>query len=123
LAGYCVAGEKKPDGGGGLAGCSGRCGYRQQAGPAEAAGVVGGDEGPIFGGQPDTITLALGDVARAAFEGRLTTGTIFGFSPGRRGLGRGGLGHGGNVMLNCGIEGKQFIQSFPFENDLPDPQV
>ena len=95
-----------------------RCGDRQQAGPAEAIGVVGGDEDFVFGGQPDTAALALGDIVHPAFEGGLTTGARFGFS-----LGDGGLGHGGNVMLNCGIEGKQFIQSFPFENDLPDPQV
>jgi hypothetical protein len=101
-----------------------RCSFNgQQAVSAEAVGVVGGDEGFVFGGQPDTVALALGNVAHFAFEGRLTTGAKFGFSLGQGELGDGGLGHGGNLMLNRGIEGKQFIQPFPFENDLPDPQV
>jgi hypothetical protein len=56
----------------------------QQAGPAEAVGVVGGDVGPGFGGQPDAVALAFGDIAHFAFEGGLTAGANFGFSLGHR---------------------------------------
>jgi hypothetical protein len=77
-----------------LSGEPGRCGDFQQTVLAEAIGVVGGDEGLIFGCQPDTIALALGDVTHSAFEGGLTTGAMFGFSLGWGELGHGKLGHG-----------------------------
>lgn len=84
---------------GGLSGGARRCGNRQQAVPTETVGVVGGNEVLVFGGQPDTIALALGDIAHPAFEGGLTAGAIFGRSLGDGELGYGGLGHG-----ECGFE-------------------
>lgn len=112
MAGHCAAGKEKPDGGGGLAGSggAGRCGDGEQTVPAQAVGVVGGDEGFVFDGQPDTIALALGDIAHPTFEGGLTTGAIFGFSPGGGELGGGELGHGKLGHGECGFEPRSKVR-------------